>query len=228
MGRINVALVFYRTWAEKISQNVVSQISTLSINENITFTVINSSSDLNKISLEDFQLMFFIGWSDIVPNHIIENVKCVCLHPSDLPRFRGGSPLQHQIINGLTNTKLTFFIMNSKVDQGDIIIKTDLSLDGEISDIFDRIIEKSPLIIISIIIEYFLTGDIKVKIQDNNSASYFKRRTPDMSEISIDDFAKFTALELHNKVRSLGNPYPTAFIRCKGGSVLFINKTSLN
>ena len=45
-----------------------------------------------------------------------------------------------------------------------------------------------------------------------------------MSEINIDDFKNYTAKELHNKVRALQNPYPNAFIVCKDGTKLYLEK----
>ena len=62
----------------------------------------------------------------------------MCFHESDLPKFRGGSPLQNQIVRGITKTKTTAFLMNEKIDGGDIIMKKSLSLEGNLQDIFER------------------------------------------------------------------------------------------
>ena len=44
---------------------------------------------------------------------------------------------------------------------------------------------------------------------------------------SIDDFKNYTSKELYDKIRSLQNPYPNAFIRCKDNTKLFITNTNL-
>ena len=44
------------------------------------------------------------------------------LHPSALPKFRGGSPIQNQIIRNIKNSKVTLFKMNEKIDAGPIIL----------------------------------------------------------------------------------------------------------
>ena len=49
-----------------------------------------------------------------------------------------------------------------------------------------------------------------------------------MSEITIEDIKNYTALELHNKVRCLQDPYPNAFIKCKDGTVLYITRTRID
>ena len=87
------------------------------------------------------EIIFFPDWSWIIPNEIISNYKCICFHESNLPKFRGGSPIQNQIIRGITKTKTTAFIMNEKIDAGDIILQKNLSLEGSIQEIFSRMSE---------------------------------------------------------------------------------------
>ena len=42
------------------------------------------------------------------------------LHPSPLPKFRGGSPIQNQIIRGEKISAVTIFKINKIIDGGDI------------------------------------------------------------------------------------------------------------
>ena len=42
------------------------------------------------------------------------------LHPSPLPKFRGGSPIQNQIIRGKKISAVTIFKINKIIDGGDI------------------------------------------------------------------------------------------------------------
>jgi len=67
---------------------------------------------ISKIQNIDPKFIFFPDWSWIVPNEIIKNYRCICIHESILPKFRGGSPLQNQIIRGIKKTKSTAFLMN--------------------------------------------------------------------------------------------------------------------
>ena len=84
--------------------------------------------------------IFFLGWSWIVDKNIIDNYNCICLHPSPLPKYRGGSPIQNQIINKEQVSAVSFFKMNDKLDQGKILYQAPFSLKGELNDIFNRII----------------------------------------------------------------------------------------
>ena len=63
------------------------------------------------------------------------------------------------------------------------------------------------------------------KPQNNSIATAYKRRTPGQSEIKFEDFKSKTAKQLHNFVRALQEPYPNAFVVCKGGAKLYILKT---
>ena len=85
--------------------------------------------------------IFFPDWSWIIPNEILNNYRCVCFHESDLPKFRGGSPIQNQIIRGVKVTKTSAFFMNDKIDSGDILLRKSLSLKGSIDEIFERMIK---------------------------------------------------------------------------------------
>ena len=86
-------------------------------------------------------IIFFIGWSWIVEQDIIDNYPCICLHPSPLPKYRGGSPIQHQKINGEKESAVTLFEMDGGIDTGDILYQESFSLDGDLKDIFNRIVE---------------------------------------------------------------------------------------
>ena len=165
-------------------------------------------------------IIFFIGWSWIVKKKIIDNFICICLHPSPLPKYRGGSPIQHQIINGEINSAVSLFIMNHKLDQGDILFQKKFSLNGNLDDIFRRISKIGSEGVISIILD-----KVKKPIKQNESeATFFNRRNKSMSEITLADLQRHTAKEIYNKVRALQDPYPNAFLKCHDGTKLYLKQ----
>ena len=87
------------------------------------------------------KFIFFPDWSWIVSSNIINNYNCVCIHESDLPKFRGGSPIQNQIIRGIKSSAVTIFKINNKIDGGDIYFQKKLSLEGTLDDIFKRMVK---------------------------------------------------------------------------------------
>lgn len=164
--------------------------------------------------------IFFLGWSWIVENEIIDKYNCICLHPSPLPKYRGGSPIQNQIINKEQVSAVSFFKMNDKLDQGEILYQAPFSLKGELDEIFSRIIELG-----TFGIHHIIASNPKGTKQDESEATYCKRRKQEESEITIDEIMSKSAHELYDKVRMLNDPYPNAFIKCGDGNKLFITKT---
>ena len=93
-----VILCGYREWAKDIFKQISSHPKISIIDE------IYSLEDYNNKVVTfpaDLNLILFIGWSWIIPKEITDKYLCLGIHPSDLPNYRGGSPLQHQIINGI-------------------------------------------------------------------------------------------------------------------------------
>jgi len=158
------------------------------------------------------EIIFFPDWSWIIPNEIISNYKCICFHESNLPKFRGGSPIQNQIIRGITKTKTTAFIMNEKIDAGDIILQKNLSLEGSIQEIFSRMSENDYSLILKII-----NGKYKRRKQSGKPTTY-SRRKPKESELKN---LNHSTNYLYNFIRMLEDPYPNAFIRIGKQKLIF-------
>ena len=167
---------------------------------------------INYLKRKKPEIIFFPDWSWIIPNEIISNYKCICFHESNLPKFRGGSPIQNQIIRGITKTKTTAFIMNEKIDAGDIILQKNLSLEGSIQEIFSRMSENDYSLILKI-----MNGRYKRKKQSGKPTTY-SRRKPKESELkSLNHSIRY----LYNFIRMLEDPYPNAFIRIGKQKLIF-------
>lgn len=175
--------------------------------------------------IEEADVVLFYGWSQMIPKEIYKNKLCLILHPSPLPKYRGGSPLQHQIMNGETKSAVTICRVTDKLDSGDIYSQTPLSLEGSLDDILDRIVEIGTRDTIQVLIDikYNLAKPRKQK----GRASVYKRRKPEESEITFKDLKTKTAKELHDFIRALADPYPNAFIKCKDGKKFYIKSSSL-
>lgn len=147
------------------------------------------------------------------------------IHPSNLPDFRGRSPLQHQIIHGLTKTKVTLMTLSpDKIDAGDIWLKEDLDLSGDtMNDVFENLITSSTKLLYSFFNEY---PKIEATEQNIKNGTYFKRRKPEESKLSKEDFANKTLKEIYNFIRSLTDPYPNAYLEDEfGNKLVFKNVT---
>lgn len=156
--------------------------------------------------------IFFPDWSWMIPSEIVNNYKCICFHESNLPKFRGGSPIQNQIIRGIRKTKSTAFLMNESLDEGDILLQRNLSLDGSINDIFENMIQNDYEMIIKII-----QGKYRLKKQKGRP-TIFKRRKSEDSELKSLNYSK---RYIYDFIRMLEDPYPNAFLRIGKRRIVF-------
>ena len=195
---MNYIFCAYRDWALELFQKLKKKypdMHLLSSPKKLTLSYVKNKKP---------KLIFFPDWSWIVPDKLISNYKCICFHESNLPKFRGGSPIQNQIIRGIEKTKTTAFLMSEGLDKGDILLQKDLSLKGSLNEIFERMIQNDYYMIGKII-----QGKYKLKKQKGNPTK-FKRRSPKDSELkNLNHSKKY----LYNFVRMLEDPYPNAFIK---------------
>ena len=167
---------------------------------------------LNKINNQKIKkinpnIIFFIHWSKLIKKSLFNKYLCIQFHSSSLPKGRGGSPIQNQILLNLNKTKLTAFKVSKNLDSGPICMKKNLSLKGTALDIFKRI----ELISIQMIKKIIKKKKISF-IKQRGKPSYFKRRKENDSKINFKNI--FNIKELYNFFRMLDAPdYPNAFIR---------------
>ena len=203
----------YREWAINIYQWLS--------NNGDSWKLITVDKFCNKEIIDDIKpdIIFFVGWSWVVPKEITDAYPCLCLHPSPLPKYRGGSPIQNQIINGETDSAATIFKMGDEMDAGDIIKQSPLSLDGYLDDILNRIEAVGRNLLYEIIEDY--TWDaVQGKVQDDSVATWYPRRRPEYSELRPIDLTEFSAKQIYDMVRCLQPPYPEVFINCKEGKLI--------
>lgn len=215
---MRIACVGYRDWALNIYDKLAEELDH-------AFLIFRNRSQYDEQVLRDFNpdLVLFYGWSWLIPEGLLLDYKCLMLHPSPLPRYRGGSPIQNQIIAGEQHTKVSIFLMNGELDAGDIVAQEGISLSGSLSEIFLRI-ENAGFNLTKNI----LKNGIKSAPQDHSAATYCKRRKPEESEITLGEIRECSAQYLYNKIRMLADPYPNAYIHTVDGKKLVIKWAEIN
>ena len=85
---------------------------------------LKSSEFIDKIKTFESDLYVIVAFK-ILPREIftIPKFGSFNLHASLLPKFRGAAPIQWTLIKGETETGVTTFALEDKVDTGDIIQK---------------------------------------------------------------------------------------------------------
>jgi len=149
---MKVAYFGYRKWTESILRNLEDnefEIDAFTIHDSEyssnefrgeEMTVFNPK-EISELDLDKYDALLFYGWSWIIKQDIVDNKVCVCLHPSPLPKYRGGSPIQNQIISGEGTSAVSLFKMGKGLDDGPIYYQESFSLSGNLKEIFSRIVE---------------------------------------------------------------------------------------
>lgn len=214
---MKIACVSYRDWA----LSIYDQLAEDSTHE---FLIIRSKDEYDEETIRDFapDLILFYGWSWIIEQKLINEFQCLMLHPSPLPKYRGGSPIQNQIINGEDTSAVTIFLMDEGMDTGPILAQKEISLLGNLSEIFDRMTAIGVELTRKILKE-----GLHPVPQDDSKATICKRRKPQDSEITLEEIQTKPARYLHDKIRMLQDPYPNAYIVTADGKKLYLTQSSI-
>lgn len=219
--KIKVIFCAYRDWAI----NVVDSYEKSDVVEIVE--VIQSKTEFDNYFESEIKnsidCIVLIGWSWIVEDRILDKYMVVGMHPSDLPDYRGGSPIQHQIINGLKNTKISLMtIAKEEIDVGDIWAKEEWNLEGST---MKEVLEKLTISTIKLL-NFFFTrwGEIQPVKQKINEGSYYKRRRPEESKVTWEELDNMGLENAYNFIRCLSEPYPNAYIEDSAGNILKIKE----
>jgi len=245
---MRVIFAAYRKWAFEILNILIKKkdkdwqitgiITTESCEINIddiTKDIAIISHSLEEIKDKDFadrvrhfrpDIILFYGWSWMVRKNILEIAPCVCLHPSPLPKYRGGSPIQNQIIAGEEESAVTLFLMTQGIDNGCILAQKRFSLEGELSEILERIVVIGAQLTENVLAK-MLNNTLCAVPQEAPKMTVCKRRKPGDSEITQDEIRSNSARYIYNKIRALQSPYPNAYIVCGNGKKIYLTKAHL-
>jgi methionyl-tRNA formyltransferase len=215
---MKILCVGYRKWAlniyNKLAQNY---------NDGDIFIIENYNAYSDSL-VESYNpdFILFYGWSWVINKEIVNNYKCIMLHPSKLPKYRGGSPIQNQIIRDERDSAVTLFLMNDNMDSGPILFQESMSLSGTIGDIFDRIESLG----YKGTIKFFNNPSDGIS-QIEDDATYFKRRTEGQSEITLKELKERSSIYIYNKIRMLQDPYPNAYFRTYDGKKIVLKSVEI-
>ena len=199
-----VVFAGYRDWSEKILSELELQFP------DCVFLQVRTNSQLIKVLRNlNVDLVLMAGWSWIVPSDLVEKVPIYGMHPSDLPKYAGGSPIQHQIIDGVLDSKISIFQLSPELDAGAIVGKSELDLRGHLDQIFERITQNTILLFSQLLHEF-----PNVKSMENASDEFETRRRlkPEDSRIEKNEILNLSCLNLFNLIRAREEPYPNVYI----------------
>lgn len=130
------------------------------------------------------------------------------LHASLLPNYRGAAPINWAIINGETNTGVTTFFIDDKIDTGAMILNSALAIDsnenaGHLHDRLMNLGSETVIKTLSLIAEEKVNLTIQTENPDIKTAYKLNKENCKI------DWTQ-SATTIHNLIRGL-SPYPAAW-----------------
>lgn len=140
------------------------------------------------------------------------------VHPSDLPVFRGPSPIQQTIFSGLGKCVISVQQIGLKMDEGDIFAKYSFDLCGNETTLsLENTVAQKAAEFVPGVIEKALKKAI-VPARQEGLASYCKMI--DKADAVLDFYQ--SALEVHSKIRAL-YPWPKASASFNGQDLFLLS-----
>ncbi len=141
----------------------------------------------------------------------------VNLHPSLLPRYRGAAPIQWAVMSGDEETGVTTFLIEKKVDAGDILCQETVPIGPEetAGELHDRLSGIGAGLLLRTL-DLMAAGGVRPRPQTGHA-------TP-APRIAREDGRidwRLPARAIHNRVRGL-NPVPMAFTTWQGKNLRVI------
>jgi methionyl-tRNA formyltransferase len=172
---------------------------------------INAGETLNIIRKLEPELVFVVGWSQLVHDPFIELARegVFGMHPTLLPRHRGRAPIPWAILSGLARTGVTLFeIVDATPDSGAIVgqVVVDIAPDETATTLFERIAD-AHVELTRTFVPKLLTRTTSRFPQDPARASTWPKRTSADGIIDWETRAPY----LYDWVRAQTRPYPGAF-----------------
>jgi len=139
----------------------------------------------------------------------IPKIASFNVHASLLPKYRGAAPINWAIINGEKFTGLTTFILQEKVDTGNIILQSSMEIpeNSTAGDLSDMLKQLSVDISFNTI-ELLASGNYKLFPQDNSKTSPAPKIFPEGCRISWNLHSR----DLRNFINGV-SPMPGAWTR---------------
>ena len=143
-------------------------------------------------------MVVVVSYGVILRDNVLNSAPCVNIHPSDLPKYRGPSPIRSAIYNGDKTSAVCLMQITAEMDAGDVYMRRAFDIgENDTNTDVEKIVSE-------------IGADMLVKYLENPSAY---NATPQIGEPTFT--RKFTGADeiidwsrgaraVHNQIRALG------------------------
>lgn len=163
----------------------------------------------HKLSTMSYELFVVASYGKIIPDEILALPKhgILNVHPSLLPLYRGPSPIESVLLDGLTTTGVTIIKLDSGMDSGPILVQTAFTIPAEATaGALEVTYGQIGGDLLVQVLEQYVDGVLIPKEQDHSKATICKKIMKEMGEITL----ATPADEVRRKYRAL-TPWPSLY-----------------
>jgi methionyl-tRNA formyltransferase len=179
---------------------------------------VNAPAFLAELAATAPEVLVVAGYSSIFKAELlaVPRLGVLNLHGGRLPQYRGGSPLNWQIISGESAAGISVIRMDTGIDTGPVLAAGEVPIGAEdtILDVHDRANACFPGLVLAAIAA-LRRGETGV-VQDEGLAAYWHQRNDADGRLRFD---RMTARQGHDLIRAVTHPYNGAFCWWNGRQV---------
>ncbi len=162
------------------------------------------SEFVNNIKAKSYNLFVVASYGKIIPQSVLDIPMhgVLNVHPSLLPKYRGATPIQSQILSDDRNVGLSLMLIDAEVDHGPLISSIPISISNwpVKSSELEKVLGKEGGKILAEIIPRWILGSINPIAQNHQEATFTKKIKKedgllDLSRDHYKNFLKFCAYE---------------------------------
>ncbi len=170
---------------------------------------INDKIIIEKLKEINPDVITVVAFGQKISSEILDlpRYKCINIHASLLPKYRGAAPINWALINGEEETGVTSIILQEKMDAGRMIIQKSIRIspDETAGKLNNRLSTLGAEVLMDSL-KQIETGTAKYTLQDEKLVTYAPKLKKKDGLINWNHSTE----EIHDFVRGM-NPWPTAY-----------------
>lgn len=143
-------------------------------------------------------MIVVISYGVILRDNVLESAPCVNIHPSDLPAYRGPSPIRTALYNGDAKSAVCLMAVTPELDAGDIYMRREFDIaPNDTNDDVENLVSK---IGADMLTQYLENPSAYPATPQTGEATYTRKWT---GADEIIDWSR-SPRDIHNQIRALG------------------------
>ena len=143
-------------------------------------------------------MVVVVSYGVILGDNVLNSAPVINIHPSDLPKYRGASPIKTALYNGDAQSAVCLMKIVPELDAGDILMRVPFAI-GE-NDTNETIEKRVSEIGGYMLVEYLVAPEKYTAVPQSDDATYTRKFVGDDEIIDWSHDVR----EIHNQIRALG------------------------